>query len=188
MDDPFALAQSWLDEAFGAGIAEANAMSIASGHVSVRTVLLKGISGGGFVFFTNYESRKGRELAADPRCALSLTWPTLGRQIRATGVAERVPGAESDAYFATRPRASQVAAWASPQSEVLADRAELEARVAAVEARFAGAESLPRPPHWGGFRVVPDEVEFWSRRDNRLHDRTRYQREGAGWRVDRLAP
>jgi pyridoxamine 5'-phosphate oxidase len=187
MDDPLLLAQQWLDDAVAAGIPEANAMSVATADVSVRTVLLKGISGGGFVFFTNYQSRKGRALAADPRCGLSLTWPPLGRQIRATGRASATSEQESDDYFATRPRGSQVAAWASPQSEVLADRTALEARVADVVARF-GDGPIPRPPHWGGFRVVPDEVEFWTRQENRLHDRLLYRRVGEAWAVDRLAP
>ncbi|MDQ1438250.1 MAG: pyridoxamine 5-phosphate oxidase [Acidimicrobiaceae bacterium] len=193
MDDPLALARQWLDDAAAAGIHEPNAMSLATGHVSLRTVLLKGISDGGFVFFTNYQSRKAAELEADPTCALSLTWPTLGRQIRATGRATRTSAHESDDYFATRPRGSQVAAWASPQSEVLADRAVLDALVAEVEQRFAGVDRLPRPPHWGGYRVTPDEIEFWTRRDNRLHDRLRYRRadhqgEAQTWAVDRLAP
>ncbi|MDQ1446056.1 MAG: pyridoxamine 5-phosphate oxidase [Acidimicrobiaceae bacterium] len=193
MDDPLALARQWLADAAAAGIHEPNAMSLATGHVSLRTVLLKGISDGGFVFFTNYQSRKAVELEADPTCALSLTWPTLGRQIRATGRATRTSAQESDDYFATRPRGSQVAAWASPQSEVLADRAALDALVADVEQRFAGVDRLPRPPHWGGYRVTPDEIEFWTRRDNRLHDRLRYRRadhqgEAQTWAVDRLAP
>jgi pyridoxamine 5'-phosphate oxidase len=189
MDDPLLLAQQWLDDAIAAGIPEPNAMSVATADVSVRTVLLKAISGGGFVFFTNYDSRKGKALAADPRCGLSLTWPTQGRQIRATGRAAPTSQQESDDYFATRPRGSQLAAWASPQSEVLADRAELEAAVQRVAERFGEEDGpVPRPPHWGGFRVVPDDVEFWTRRDDRLHDRLLYRRVGEGWAVDRLTP
>ena len=185
--DPLATVQRWLDEAWAAGIPEANAMSLATADVAVRTVLLKGVDHG-FVFFTNYDSDKGRALAADPRAALSLTWQTMGRQIRARGTTARVDTAESDAYFATRPRGSQLAAWASPQSRVIAERAELDRAVADAAARFPEGADVPRPPHWGGYRLVPDEVEFWSRRDDRLHDRIRFGREGAGWRVDRLAP
>ena len=193
--DPLAQAQRWLDEAAAAGIIEPNAMSLATtdaadtGDVTVRTVLLRGIDHG-FVFFTNYQSAKGRALDADRRAALSLTWPLLGRQIRAVGEAERVAEAESDAYFASRPRGSQLAAWASPQSEVLPDRAALDAAAAGVAARFEGVADIPRPPHWGGYRVVPHTIEFWLRGENRLHDRLRYRRspQGAGWAVDRLAP
>lgn len=184
--EPLAQVQSWLDDAVAAGVHEPNAMSVATSAPSVRTVLLKGIDSG-LVFFTNYQSRKGRELEADPRCAASLTWTTLGRQIRVVGAAGKVSPVESDAYFATRPRGSQIAAWSSAQSSVLSSREELEALVVEVSARFDGAE-VPRPPHWGGFRIVPHEVEFWERRDNRLHDRLQWRRDGGGWRVDRLAP
>lgn len=185
--DPLVQIQRWLDEAVAAGVHEANAMSLATTAPNVRTVLLKGVDTG-LLFFTNYESAKARELAADPRCAVSLTWTTLGRQVRAVGTANRTTSAESDAYFATRARGSQLAAWASPQSRPLADRIELDLRLADVAARFPGETPVARPPHWGGYRVTPTEVEFWSRRDNRLHDRIRYRRKGAGWTVDRLAP
>lgn len=193
--DALAQVQEWLDEAVAAGVYEANAMSVATSGPSVRTVLLKGVDHG-LVFFTNYQSRKGREIEADPRCAASLTWPSMGRQIRVVGTASKTSAEESDEYFATRPRGSQIAAWASPQSTVLSSRHELETRVADVEARFDGID-VPRPEHWGGFRIVPSEVEFWSRRDNRLHDRLLYRRgdggddhdgSGDGWAVDRLAP
>jgi pyridoxamine 5'-phosphate oxidase len=190
--DPLARVQHWLDEAFAAGIVEAHAMSLATADVTVRTVLLKGIDHG-FVFFTNYRSAKAQALEVDERAALSLTWPTLGRQVRARGAVEQVSPAESDDYFATRPRGSQLAAWASPQSEVIQSREVLEQAVAQLETRFPG--DVSRPPHWGGYRLVPSEIEFWSRRDNRLHDRIRFRRVHAasrpprpGWAVDRLAP
>jgi pyridoxamine 5'-phosphate oxidase len=190
MEESLAQVQQWLDEAVAAGIPEPNAMSLATGrtngHVSVRTVLLKGVDTG-LVFYTNYLSRKGRELEWNRWCAASLTWPSLGRQVRVTGTAARCSPAVSDAYFATRPRGSQLAAWASPQSQVLPDRAELERLVAEAAARFEG-QDVPRPPHWGGYRITPGEVEFWTRRDDRLHDRLRWTRAGDGWSVDRLAP
>jgi len=185
--DPLHEIRVWLDLAEGAGIVEPNAMSVATAAPSVRTVLLRGIDHG-LVFFTNYESAKGRELAADPRCAASLTWASLGRQIRARGAAAKVAAAESDEYWASRPRGSQLAAWASPQSSVLRDRAELDARYDDAVRRFPEDGPVPRPPHWGGYRLVPDEVEFWLRGDNRMHDRLRFARAGGGWRVDRLGP
>jgi pyridoxamine 5'-phosphate oxidase len=183
--DPLVQVQRWLDDAAAAGIVEPNAMSLATADVAVRTVLLKQIDSG-FVFFTNYESAKGRALAADPRAALSLTWAAMGRQIRARGMAAKVAPAESDAYFASRPRGSQLAAWVSPQSQVIKSGDDLDRMFDQVDSRFPGP--VPRPPHWGGYRLVPDAVEFWSRRDNRLHDRLRFSRLGRGWRVDRLAP
>jgi pyridoxamine 5'-phosphate oxidase len=198
MDNPLAQLQQWLDDAVAAGIAEPNAMSLATstpdGTPAVRTVLLKGVSDGGLVFFTNYHSAKGRQLEANPRAAASLTWPTLGRQVRAVGTASKITAAESDEYFAIRPRGSQIAAWASPQSEVLPDldRTTLEGLAAEAAARFEGQPHIPRPPHWGGYRLVPAEIEFWTRGEDRLHDRLRYQRptdgDGAPWTVDRLAP
>ena len=153
---------------------------------SARTVLLKGIDDRGFSFFTNYECRKGRELAADPRCALVLLWKPLERQVTVTGVAERVSAEESDAYFATRPRGSQLSTWVSRQSSVIASRAELEDQLADVEARYPGA--VPRPSYWGGYVVRPDAVELRKGRRNRLHDRLRYRRDGEGWVLERLAP
>lgn len=159
----------------------------ADGAPSARMVLLKGHDANGFVFYTNRHSRKAADLAANPRGALLFQWPILHRQVRAEGTVAAVDDETSDAYFATRARASQLGAWASPQSEVLSSRAALEARLAAVEARFDG-QPVPRPPHWGGYRLTPDVVEFWQGRFHRLHDRLRYRRDGRGWRVDRLAP
>jgi pyridoxamine 5'-phosphate oxidase len=176
----------WYDDARAAGIVQPDAMQLATRHAA-RTVLLKGIDERGLSFFTNYESRKGTELAADPRCALVLLWKPLERQITLTGVAERVSAEESDAYFATRPRGSQLSTWVSRQSTVIASRQELLDELAAVEARHPAA--VPRPPHWGGYVVRPDTVELWKGRRNRLHDRLRYRRtDGGGWVVERLAP
>lgn len=195
--DPMVVFASWLAEAVAArdaGLAEPNAIVVATvdadGHPDARTVLLKGLDTG-FVFFTNHDSAKGRQLDADPRCALTFGWLALERQVRVRGVAERIVRDETEAYFATRPRGSQLGAWASPQSSVVADRAELEASYAATAARFGGAEgtgSVPAPPHWGGYRVIPDELEFWQGRPGRMHDRLRYRRSGEGWLRERLAP
>lgn len=193
-DDPLVQIQRWLDDAVAAGLHEPNAMSFAtaatagdSARPSVRTVLLKDISDGGLVFFTNYKSQKAKELHSGG--AVSLTWPTLGRQIRAAGTVMRTSAEESDAYFATRPRGSQLAAWASPQSKTIPDRAFLEERFAEFDLKFKD-QPVPRPPDWGGYRLIPNEVEFWSRGQDRLHDRIRFRRRPfrGGWRVDRLAP
>jgi pyridoxamine 5'-phosphate oxidase len=159
----------------------------ADGQPSVRVVLLKSVDAGGFVFYTNYESRKGRELLATPRAALCFHWQPLERQVRVEGDVESVSAAEADAYFASRPRGSQLGAWASQQSRPLADDAELERRLAEFTARFEGAP-VPRPPHWSGFRVRPRRVEFWRNMASRLHVRHVYTAEGAGWRVERLYP
>ena len=189
--DPLLQFRAWFDQARAAGALDADAMVLATatpdGRPSARVVLLKGLDERGFAFFTNYHSRKGRELAANPRAALNFYWPELERQVRAEGAVETMTPAESDAYFRIRPRDSQLGAWASPQSELLADRAELEARLAEVAARFAGGE-VPRPPHWGGCRLVPEAVEFWQGRPGRLHDRLLYTRTPDGWRRQRLAP
>ena len=189
--DPLLQFRAWFDQARAAGALDADAMVLATatpdGRPSSRVVLLKGLDERGFAFFTNYHSRKGCELAANPRAALNFYWPELERQVRAEGAVETMTPAESDAYFRIRPRDSQLGAWASPQSELLADRAELEARLAEVAARFAGGE-VPRPPHWGGCRLVPEAVEFWQGRPGRLHDRLLYTRTPGGWRRQRLAP
>jgi pyridoxamine 5'-phosphate oxidase len=181
----------WYAAAERAGIRAPNAMALATatadGTPSVRMVLLKGADDDGFVFFSGYESRKGLELAANPRAALLFYWDPLGRQVRVEGDVERVSEAESDAYFATRPRGAQLAAAASRQGRVLVSRDELDARVAELEREHSGGE-VPRPRQWGGFRLRPDTYEFWQHRENRLHDRLRYRRQDSRWAVERLSP
>ena len=170
---------------------DATAMTLATadkdGRPSARTVLLKDFDDRGFVFYTNYDSPKGRALAENPRAALVFHWPDLERQVCLSGSVARVSDEESDAYFLTRPRESQLGAWASPQSSVIGTREELDQRVAEVERRFAGRE-VPRPPYWGGFRLAPEVVEFWQGRRSRLHDRFRYRKVDANWVIERLAP
>lgn len=187
--DPVVQFRAWFGEALAAGLEEPTAMALAtadaSGAPSVRIVLLKDAGPDGFTFHTNYQSRKGVELAARPRAALALWWPPLHRQVRIEGRAERASAAVSDAYFATRSPDSRWSAIASPQSQPIANRAALEARVSA--ARAAGGEPR-RPDHWGGVRVVPDRIEFWQAGADRLHDRFLYTRERGGWRLERLAP
>ncbi len=188
--DPFAQFKRWLDEAIAARVPEPNAMTLATvdgeSRPSARIVLLKAFDERGFVFHTNYDSRKGREVAANARVALLFFWPELERQIRIEGDAQPVTSAESDAYFGARPRASQIGAWASPQSAPIPDRAWLEARTAEMSGRFDA--SVPRPERWGGLRVSPDRFEFWQGRPSRLHDRLVWSRDGERWSILRLAP
>lgn len=191
--DPLLQLRRWLDTAVAAGVPEPTAMTVstlaAGGRVRSRVVLLRRLSASGLTFFTNYASDKGRELESHPQCAAQLVWLDMHRQVRVEGRAERVPTEESDAYFAGRPRGAQVGAWASPQSSVLAGRDELEASVAAAEARFGADDPVPRPDNWGGYVIVPDVVELWQGRPDRLHDRLRYSLEpGGAWRLERLAP
>jgi pyridoxamine 5'-phosphate oxidase len=189
-DDPIATLRAWLDEA-RAAVAAPEAMTLATatpdGKPSARIVLLRSLDERGLIFFTNRTSRKGTELTANPRAAVAIHWWELGRQVRVEGGVEEVSQAESAEYWETRPRASRIAAWASPQSRTLADRAELDAHVAAVERRFEGTD-VPPPPFWGGYRLVPDSIELWTHRENRLHDRLLYSRVGSGWRRERIAP
>jgi pyridoxamine 5'-phosphate oxidase len=189
-DDPIAQLQAWLAEAREA-VPQADAMTLAtadsSGRPSARIVLLRGIDERGLAFFTSRASRKGEELRENPRAAVVLHWWELGRQVRVEGAVEDVDEAESAAYWSSRPRASQIAGWASPQSQTLATRSDLEARVAEAEQRFGGSK-VPLPAFWGGYRLLPESIEFWMHRDNRLHDRIRFVRSGAGWRSERLGP
>jgi len=192
LPDPIALVQRWFADALAAGIPQADAMTLATAtpdaRPSARAVLLKGLDARGFAFYTNYESRKARELDANPYAALVLLWIPLQRQVRVTGRVARLDPEESDAYFATRPRGSQLGAWASEQSRPLADRAELEARWQALDERYGGA-AVPRPAQWGGYRVEPNEIEVWQGRANRLHDRFRYTHAAdGGWTRVRLQP
>jgi pyridoxamine 5'-phosphate oxidase len=190
-DEPFAQFRGWFEEAMQAVPVEPHAMTLATadaaGTPSARMVLLRGWDERGFVFFTNYDSRKGEELAVRPRATLLFYWAELERQVRIEGEAVKLPAEESDAYFARRPRGHRLSAWASPQSRSLDGRAALERAMREADARFAGVE-VPRPPYWGGYRIVPDRFEFWQGRPNRVHDRLRYQRAGDGWVRDRLAP
>jgi pyridoxamine 5'-phosphate oxidase len=191
--DPLRQFQRWLDEAIAGQLPEPTAMTLATagadGTPAARIVLLKGVVAGGFVFFTNYQSRKGAELAARPAAALLFHWVELERQVRVEGVASRVEAADSDAYFASRPQPARIGAWASPQSRVIPDRDWLEREVTAARERFAAqGEPVPRPAHWGGYRVAPSTIEFWQGRESRLHDRIRYRRENTRWRIERLAP
>ena len=190
-NQPFAEFKTWLDEASKSEPNDANAMALATvdaaGRPSARMVLLKGVDERGFVFYTNTESRKGCDLAANPVAALCFHWKSLRRQFRVEGKVERVTEAEADAYFATRPRLSQIGAWASDQSRPLATRADLQARLASYEARYPG-EDIPRPPHWSGYRVVPRRIEFWQNMPFRLHDRTVYTRNDGGWTSGKLFP
>ncbi|MEU4716125.1 pyridoxamine 5'-phosphate oxidase [Micromonospora purpureochromogenes] len=183
----------WFADAVAAGLPEPNAMVVgtadAAGRPSGRTVLLKGYDPEGFVFYTNYTSRKGGEATANPHASLVFPWFPMQRQVVIAGPVERVDRAETEAYFASRPRGSQLGAWASAQSRVIPDRAALDEAYEAVVARFADVAQIPAPPHWGGFRVRPESVEFWQGRVSRLHDRLRFRRaDGGDWVVERLAP
>jgi pyridoxamine 5'-phosphate oxidase len=189
--DPLREFQDWFGAARQAGVEVPEAMTLATatadGTPSARMVLLKGLEEEGFVFYTGYESRKAEELERNPRAALVFYWRSLGRQVRVEGPIERVSPDDSAAYFATRPRGSQLAAWASEQSRPLGSRQELERRYAELEREYEGRE-VPRPPRWGGFRLRPESYEFWQHRDNRLHDRVRYVRAREGWRRELLSP
>ncbi len=189
--DPIRFFERWFDEAVHAEVREPNAMTLATlgadGQPAARIVLLKGVDEDGFVFFTNYESRKARELEAHPRAALVFWWEGLERQVRVEGTVERVDAAASDAYFASRPRGSRLGAWASDQSRPIPDRSVLERRLADVDAAYPG-DTVPRPPHWGGFRLTPTLFEFWQGRASRLHDRLEYRPGPDGWAIRRLAP
>jgi pyridoxamine 5'-phosphate oxidase len=192
LHDPFAQFRAWLDEEIRAGLRAPVPMIAATatrdGRPSVRTVLLNGFDERGFVFYTNYESRKGQELAENAIGAVLFYWSGSGRQVRAEGPVVKTSGEESDAYFRGRPRDSQLSAWASRQSEVIEGREVLEARVSELTDRFRG-QDVPRPPFWGGYRVIPETLEFWQSRPNRLHDRLRYRRLPDGqWRIERLSP
>jgi pyridoxamine 5'-phosphate oxidase len=190
-DDPLALFARWLDDAVDAGVHEPNAMALATatpdGRPSVRIVLLKGLDARGLAFFTGYESRKGRELAANPWAAATMLWHPLQRQVRVEGAVTRLDDAESDAYFASRPRGSQIGAVASPQSSAIPSRETLQRRVREVADAFDG-RPVERPPVWGGYRIAVDSIEFWQGRTNRLHDRLHYVRRGNSWSRTRLAP
>ena len=191
-EDPILQFQQWFEAALEAEVPEPNAMTLATvgpnHRPSARTVLVKGFDQKGFVFYTNYESQKGKELLANPFAALVFCWLELERQVRIEGKVEKISRADSLQYFTSRPKGSQIGAWASPQSEVIAGRGVMEELQKELEEKYAAAENLPLPPHWGGYVVIPDKIEFWQGRSSRLHDRLRYTLEGGEWRIDRLAP
>ena len=189
--DPIVQFQTWFNESVAAQLPEPNAMTVATatpdGIPSARVVLLKGFDDRGFVFFTNYDSHKGQELQANPHAAIVFLWTELERQVRIQGTVERISAVESDKYYYSRPAGSRLGAWASEQSEVIADRTVLETRLEQLQTEYPDGD-IARPSHWGGFRVMPTLIEFWQGRSSRLHDRLRYQRVGAGWTIDRLSP
>jgi pyridoxamine 5'-phosphate oxidase len=191
-EDPFAQFEQWFAQTVASGLHEPNAMVLstadATGLPSSRTVLLKQFDRRGFVFFTNYGSRKGRDIEANPRVSLLFPWHPLARQVSVAGTAERTGRAETAAYFRTRPHGSQLGSWASEQSSTVASRDRLDQMYAELAERYPEGEDVPAPPQWGGYRVVPQAVEFWQGRENRLHDRLRYTRAGRGWTVERLCP
>lgn len=188
--DPLAQFQRWFEAAQAAALPLANATTLATvsadGAPSARVVLLKGIDAGGFVFYTNYAGRKGRELAGEPRACLVFLWAELERQVRIEGRTEKVAAEDSDAYFASRPLGARLSAWASAQSEPVADRATLERALEGMKHKYG--QHPPRPPHWGGYRLMPAAIEFWQGRADRLHDRLLYTRSGAHWKIERIAP
>ncbi len=192
-DDPIPQFERWLEEALRAEVPEPNAMTLstatANGIPSARIVLLKGLDKGGFLFYTNYQSQKGRELSENPHAALTFLWHELQRQVRVEGRVERLSPEASTEYFQSRPKSSQIGAWVSPQSQPIESREVLEKREQELWEKYEDAEQLPRPEHWGGFRVVPQRIEFWQGRPSRLHDRIFFERDTSGeWRKSRLAP
>lgn len=190
--NPIAQFEKWFHEALEAEVLEANAMTLStvteSGRPTARIVLLKGIEQNKFLFYTNYQSQKGKELDNNPACALTFFWPELERQVRIEGISERLESTVSEAYFQSRPRSSQIGAWASPQSTIIKDRSLLEVRAREIEKRFAGKEILPKPNQWGGYAIEPFEIEFWQGRPSRLHDRIVYYKSENQWVIHRLAP
>jgi pyridoxamine 5'-phosphate oxidase len=192
LKDPLKQFEKWFDEALASGITEPNAMHLATvneqGKPSSRIVLLKGLDGNKFIFYTNYQSKKGRELELNPACALAFFWPDIERQVRIEGTAERVDPRLSEEYFQSRPRGSQIGAWASPQSTIIKDREILDERAKQIEKRFEQEKVLPKPNQWGGYQIDPLQIEFWQGRPSRLHDRIQFTKVDGEWKINRLAP